>query len=122
MCVLFIVGLCCWLYGDGRVIKHRVLHTPLQQAIGSMAPGLWPYYKPLEFEFKETKLRAVWNPSLTRPLIVEFYIDDCLTYTEQYPPLRGFFFGGPRVKCNRIVEYSPGLYYYLKKGCNVTIG
>ena len=101
---------------------HRVLHTPLQHAIGSMVPGLWPYYTPLEFEFRETKLRKVWNPSITRPLIVEFYIDDELMYTEQYPPLRGFFFGGPRVKCNRIVKYSPGLYYYLKKDCKVTIG
>ena len=104
------------------IAKHRMLHEPLQQAIGAMAPGLWPYYNPLEFQFKETKLRAVWNPSITRPLIGEFYIDDRLMGTEQYPPLRGFFFGGPRVKCNRIVEYSPGLYYYLKKGCNVTIG
>ena len=104
------------------ITRHRMLHPPLQHAIGSMAPGLWPYYTPLEFEFKETKLRKVWNPSITRALIVEFYIDDKLIYTEQYPPLRGFFFGGPRVKCNRIVEYSPGLYYYLKKGCNVTIG
>ena len=95
--------------------EPRMLHTRLQHAIGSMAPGLWPYYTPLVFEFGETKLRAVWNPSLTRPLIVEFYIDDCLTYTEQYPPLRGLLLGGPRVKCNRIVEYSPGLYYYLKK-------
>lgn len=102
--------------------EHRVLHTPLQQAIGALTPGLWPYYRPLEFEFKETKLRALWNPSLTRPLIVEFYINDCLQYTEQYPPLRGILFGGPQIKCNRVVEYSPGLYYYLKKGCNVTIG
>ena len=37
------------------IAGHRVLHTPLQQAIGSMAPGLWAYYMPLEFEFKETK-------------------------------------------------------------------
>jgi len=111
-------------FGNGGWMKteHRTLHTPLQHAIGSMAPGLWPYYTPLEFVFRETKLRKVWNPSSTRPLIVEFYIDEELTHTEQYPPLRGFFFGGPRVKCNRIVEYSPGLYYYLKKGCNVTIG
>ena len=101
--------------------EPRMLHTRLQHAIGSMAPGLWPYYTPLVFEFGETKLRAVWNPSLTRPLIVEFYIDDRLIETEQYPPLRGVLFGGPQIKCNRVVEYSPGLYYYLKKGCNVTI-
>ena len=101
--------------------KHRTLHTPLQQAIGALTPGLWPYYTPLEFRFVETKLRALWNPSLTRPLIVEFYIDDRLIETEQYPPLRGVLFGGPQIKCNRVVEYSPGLYYYLKKGCNVTI-
>jgi len=102
--------------------QNRILHEPLEQAVGAMAPGLWPYYTPLEFEFRDTKLRKVWNPSITRPLIVEFYIDKELIYTEQYPPLRGFFFGGPRVKCNKIVEYSPGLYYYLKKGCKVTIG
>jgi hypothetical protein len=92
----------------------RVLYKPLEHIIGAMAPGLWPYYNPLEFVFKETKLRRIWNPSITRALIVEFYIDNKLIRTEQYPPLRGFCYGGPQIKCNRIIEYSPGLYYHLK--------
>lgn len=86
------------------------IKSTLGKFLGVLRYGI-PREEPLYFHWRKSRLRFVYNPT-SSPLIVEYYIGEELQRRET---LGAWTLCGEVVRCDKIVEYSPGLARSLGK-------